>query len=108
MTTISIAVEGVVDEAVMRRLVMHAGEQTGFVYGRDGKTALRARINGTEMVPREKSGRRVGPAYASRLIQYVQEYWRPAVAAERSESLQPAIRCLQKLVKTTDKGSGYS
>ena len=198
---ISIAVEGAVDEAVMRRLVAYAGGQTGSVYGRNGKTALRERINGynqaarhapwvvlvdldndadcappireewvpepapnlcfriavreveawlmadaqtlsrflrvglgtllaepeklerpkdtmvdlarrsrrkdirTDMVPRERSGRRVGPAYASRLIEYIQEHWRPDVAAERSESLQRAIRCLQKLVRTADRGT---
>jgi hypothetical protein len=196
---ISLAVEGAVDEAVMRRLVAHTGGQTGSVYGRNGKTALRARIKGynqaarhapwvvlvdldsdadcappirdewvpepavnlcfriavreveawlmadaqtlsrylgvgsrkilvepeklkrpkeamvnlargsrrkdirADMVPREKSGRRVGPAYPSRLIEYVQEHWRPDVAAERSESLQRAIRCLEKLVKTADR-----
>lgn len=198
--TISIAVEGAVDEAVMRRLVAHAGGQTGSVYGRNGKTALRKRIKGynkaarhapwvvlvdldndadcappildewvpepapnlcfriavreveawlmadaqtlsrflrvglgtllaepeklqrpkdtmvdlarrsrrkdirADMAPREKSGRRVGPAYASRLIEYVQEHWRPDVAAERSESLQRAIHCLRKLVSAADKG----
>ena len=191
---ISIAVEGAVDEAVMRKLVSDAGGQTGSVYGRNGKTALRKRINGynkaarhapwvvlvdldndadcappilnewvpepapnlcfriavreveawlmadaqtlsrflrvglgtllaepeklqrpkdtmvdlarrsrrkdirADMVPREMSSRRVGPAYASRLIEYIQEHWRPDVAAERSESLQRAIHCLQKLV----------
>ena len=199
---ISIAVEGAVDEAVMRRLIAHAGGHTGAVYGRNGKTALRERINGynqaarrapwvvlvdldndadcappmrdewvpepavnlcfriavreveawlmadaqtlsrylsvgsgkilaeperlerpkeamvnlargsrrkdirTDMVPREKSGRRVGPAYASRLIEYVREHWRPDVAAERSESLQRAIHCLENLVKTADRPSG--
>lgn len=201
LAIISIAVEGAVDEAVMRRLVSHAGGRTGSVYGRNGKTALRERINGynqaarhapwvvlvdldndadcappirdewvpepavnfcfrvavreieawlmadaqslsrylsvesgkifaepeklerpkeamvnlargsrrkdirVDMVPREKSGRRVGPAYASRLIEYVRAHWRPDVAAKRSESLQRAIHCLQKLVKTAARGA---
>ena len=51
-----------------------------------------------DMVPRQKSGRRVGPAYASRLIEYVRDHWQPDVAAERSESLQRAIHSLQWLV----------
>ena len=201
-TIISAAVEGHVDEAVVRRLIAHVGGQTGDVYGKNGKTALRQRINGynnaarhapwvvlvdldndadcappicdewipapapnlcfriavreveawlmadaqtlarylgvelgkiatepeklerpkdamvdlarrsrrrdirEDMVPREKSGRRVGPAYASRLIEYVREHWRPKVAAERAESLQRAIHCLHKLVKTVDKETG--
>ena len=180
-TIISAAVEGAVDEAVARKLIAHAGGQTGDVYGKNGKPALRQKINGynnaarrapwivlvdldddadcappihdewipapapnlcfriavrevqawlmadaqtlpeklarpkdtlanlarrsrrrdvcnKDMAPREKSGRRVGPAYASRLIEYVQEYWQPDVAAERSESLRRAIRCLRRLV----------
>ena len=45
-TIISAAVEGDVDEAVVRRLVAHAGGQTGDVYGKNGKPALRRRIDG--------------------------------------------------------------
>ena len=197
--TISAAVEGSVDEAVVRKLVDLAGGRTGDVYGRNGKPALRQRISGynnaahyspwvvlvdlendgdcappvrdewvpeqapnlcfrvvvraveawlmadgqtlasylsvrparipeapeevdnpkdamvalarqsrrkdilQDMVPRERSGRRVGPAYTSRLIEYVQEHWRPEVAAVRSDSLQRAIRCLRRLVDTNRK-----
>ncbi len=54
-----------------------------------------------DMVPRERSGRRVGPAYASRLIEYVKNKWRPDVAASRSESLRRAILCLKRLMQTT-------
>lgn len=198
-TFISAAVEGPVDEAVVRKLVDLAGGRTGGVYGRNGRPALRQRISGynnaarhspwvvlvdleneadcappirdewvpapapnlcfrvvvraveawlmadeqtlasylsvrparipavpeevdhpkdamvslarqsrrkdilQDMVPRERSGRRVGPAYTSRLIEYVQEHWRPEVAAKRSESLQRAIRCLRRLVDTDRK-----
>ena len=194
--TIQVAVEGILDEAVVRRLIAHAGGETGTVYGRNGKPALLNRIKGynnaaqftpwvvvvdldndavcapplrdawlptpaphlcfriavreieawlmadkqtlasylriragsvpeepeglqypkdvmvnlargsrnrdirNDIVPRENSGRRVGPAYVSRLIEYVHENWRPEVAAERAESLCRSIRCLQKLVKT--------
>ena len=39
-----------------------------------------------DMAPREESRRRVGPAYASRLIEYVKNKWRPEVASKRSET----------------------
>ncbi len=52
-----------------------------------------------DMVPREGSGRAVGPAYASRLIEYVQTFWRPGKASEQSESLQRAIDCLRRVVE---------
>jgi hypothetical protein len=192
---VSAAVEGVVDEAVVQRLIAHAGGVTGFVYVRNGKTALRARIGGynnaarlapwivlvdlngehecppplrqawvpdparylcfrvavraveawlmadgenlarflriatsripsepetlddpkrtlvnlarasrlrdlrEDMVPREGSGRSVGPAYPSRVIEYVRSGWRPDVAAGRAASLRRAIACLQRLVR---------
>lgn len=51
-----------------------------------------------DKVPRPSSGRRVGPAYASRLIEYVAKCWRPDVAALRADSLRRAIDCLQRLV----------
>ena len=54
-----------------------------------------------DMAPRQESGRRVGPAYASRLIEYVNNEWRPEVAAGRSDSLRRAIICLKRLVQTT-------
>lgn len=52
-----------------------------------------------DMVPRESSGRAVGPAYSSRLIEYVGNHWRPAEAAERADSLDRAIRCLRRLAQ---------
>ena len=52
-----------------------------------------------DMVPREGSGRSVGPAYASRLIEYVQQFWRPEAAGERSESLRRSIACLRRMIK---------
>jgi hypothetical protein len=44
--TISAAVEGDVDEAVARRLIVQAGAQPGAVYGKHGKAALRNKIHG--------------------------------------------------------------
>jgi len=45
-TVISAAVEGIVDEAVVRKLIAHAGATPGDVYGRQGKSFLRHRIAG--------------------------------------------------------------
>ena len=194
--TISAAVEGLVDEAVVRRLIACAGGHPGPVYGKNGKPALRQKMNGynnaarhtpwvvlvdldadaecapllrqgwlqapapqlcfrvavrqveawlmadaetlatylsvgrhtiptnpealpnaktemvniarrsrrsairQDMVPRERSGRAVGPAYASRLIEYAERHWRPEVAAQRAESLRRAIACLKRLVES--------
>lgn len=192
---ISAAVEGDVDEAVVRRLILDAGGQLGTVYGKNGKQTLRRHINGynnaarhapwfvlvdldrdadcapplrrdwlptparqlcfrvavrqveawlmsdaqtlaaylgvavrrvasdpealdnpklelvnlarrsrrrhirLDMVPREASGRTVGPAYTSRLVEYAGSIWRPDVAADRAHSLDRAVRCLQRLVQ---------
>ena len=192
---ISAAVEGIVDEAVVRRLVAHAGGRTGTVYGKKGKAHLRQKIGGynnaarhapwivlvdldheeecapplragwipqpasnlcfrvavreieawlmadaetiaaylsvaqsripadpenlehskiemvnlarrsrrraigKDMVPREGSGRSVGPAYTSRLVEYVENRWRPDIAAPRAESLRRAIACLERLIR---------
>jgi hypothetical protein len=191
---ISAAVEGMVDEAVARTLIAHAGAVVGDVYGTHGKAYLRQKITGynnaarrspwlvlvdldgdehcappllntwlpqlaphlcfrvavreveawlmadserlaaflyisrkkipgnpetlqdpkaemvklarssnrpairDDMTPRERSGRRVGPAYASRLIEFASSFWRPGVAAERSDSLGRAINCLRRLI----------
>ena len=196
---ISAAVEGDVDEAIVRKLVAHAGGQIGSVYGKNGKPMLRKKIKGynnaarrspwlvlidldddadcappvreewipdpaphlcfriavreveawlmadgptlarflsvsvnkipaepeklsrpknamlnlarqsrrtiirEDMVPRKKSGRRVGPAYPSRLVEYVRNHWQPDVAAQHSESLKRSIDCLHRLVRITGK-----
>lgn len=55
-----------------------------------------------DMVPRPGSGRRVGAAYTSRLIEFAQSEemgWRPEVAAKRSPSL---ARCLKRLNEAID------
>ena len=51
-----------------------------------------------DMVPRQGSGRSVGPAYSSRMIEYIDRHWRPQVAAHRADSLRRAIACLKALV----------
>jgi hypothetical protein len=47
-----------------------------------------------DMVPMQASGRKTGPNYAGRLIEFATRRWRPDVAAERADSLN---RCLQRL-----------
>lgn len=54
-----------------------------------------------DMVPRPGSGRRVGPAYASRLIEFATEKvtgWRPDVAAAHSPSLARSVRRIRSLL----------
>jgi len=192
-TVVSAAVEGIVDEAVVRTVIAHAGAVAGDVYGKQGKEYLRQKIAGynnaarrspwivlvdldreqecpppllnawlaqpapnlcfrvavreveawlmadverlaaflrvarntipanpeglddpktamvnlarsskrmairEDMTPRPGSGRQVGPAYSSRLIEFVSSFWRPDVAAMRSDSLRRAIDCLRRL-----------
>lgn len=43
---ITAAVEGIVDEAVVRRLVHHVGATAGDIHGKNGKASLRLRIRG--------------------------------------------------------------
>ena len=198
MVVISAAVEGLIDEAVVKRLIIEAGATVGPVYGKQGKQPLRAAIKGynnagrhrpwivlidldqdadcapnlcrawisdkspklcfrvavreieswllsdresiakflsvpisriptdaesvlspkqtmvnlaamskrrsirEDMVPRPGSGRSVGPAYTSRLVEYVQSpepLWRPKRAASHTPSLQRCMKCLEQLVR---------
>ncbi len=53
-----------------------------------------------DMIPREGSGRKVGPAYNSRLIEFIQDSrkgWRPDVAANNADSLQRCLRVITGL-----------
>lgn len=52
-----------------------------------------------DMVPRPGSGRSVGPAYSSRLIEFAANYWRPQVAVEQCDSLRRATECLMRLAR---------
>jgi hypothetical protein len=54
-----------------------------------------------DMVPRPGSGRRVGPAYSSRLIEFArdeQRGWRPRQAARNADSLARCLAALQRVV----------
>lgn len=55
-----------------------------------------------DLVPRENSGRKIGPLYNARLTEFLQDGlrgWRPAQAMRNSESLK---RCVERL-RTIDK-----
>jgi hypothetical protein len=51
-----------------------------------------------DMVPRPESQREVGPAYTSRLIEFVRDHWRPGVASKRVDSLKRAMECLKRVI----------
>jgi hypothetical protein len=64
--------------------------------------ASRRRAIREDMVPRPGSGRTVGPAYVSRLIEFVSNSssgWRPDIAAERANSLLRTIASLHTLTE---------
>jgi len=53
-----------------------------------------------DMVPRERSGSRVGPGYPGRLVEFVvaaEHPWRPDVAMQHSDSLRRCVETLQAL-----------
>lgn len=52
-----------------------------------------------DMVPRPGSGRQVGPAYTSRLVEFVERHWRPGVAARSADSLRRCLKRLDQLVR---------
>lgn len=51
-----------------------------------------------DMVPRPNSGRSEGPAYSSRLIEFVTNLWRPAAATRYSDSLRRCRNAIDELV----------
>jgi hypothetical protein len=53
-----------------------------------------------DMTPRPASGRLVGPAYTSRLIEYVQGDWRPDTAAHHADSLLRLCNRVTELIGT--------
>jgi hypothetical protein len=54
-----------------------------------------------DMVPRPGSGRSVGPAYSSRLIEFAETHWRPPAAARHADSLRRFLTRLTDLAKAT-------
>jgi len=57
----------------------------------------RSRSIREDLVPRQMSGARVGPLYVPRLKDFVDNYWRPDVAAHESDSLRRCILALSTL-----------
>jgi hypothetical protein len=55
-----------------------------------------------DVVPRQGTTGRVGPAYTARLIEFAARSWRPKIAARRSSSLR---RCLDSLTLWTEPPS---
>jgi hypothetical protein len=53
-----------------------------------------------DMTPRPASGRSVGPAYTSRLIEYTQSNWRPDIAARHADSLLRLCNRVTELIGT--------
>jgi len=71
----------------------------------DAKQALvnvarrsRRRAIREDMVPREGSGRQVGAAYASRVIEFVTASWEPGAAAAAAPSLRRCLDALTQMV----------
>jgi hypothetical protein len=54
-----------------------------------------------DMVPRHRSGRPVGPAYTSRMIEFAETLWHPEVAEQDADSLR---RCRRRLLELIGKG----
>jgi hypothetical protein len=57
----------------------------------------RSRAVREDMVPRPGSGRAVGAAYASRMIEFAESHWTPEVAAMCAPSLARALACLRRI-----------
>ncbi|MGA2742965.1 MAG: hypothetical protein ABSG65_36700 [Bryobacteraceae bacterium] len=61
--------------------------------------ARRAEIR-RDLVPRPASGRPTGPGYTARMLEFVQDHWRPVVAESNSDSLR---RCRKGLLEMGTK-----
>lgn len=59
-----------------------------------------------DMVPRPGSGRSVGPAYASRLIEFAQGMWNPQEAARPSDSLRRSMIRLEASITAYRRSAG--
>ena len=54
-----------------------------------------------DLVPRASSGAKVGPLYPARITEFVENFWRPEVAAQHSISISRCINALSKLMTST-------
>ncbi|MHB8835976.1 MAG: hypothetical protein ACYC9Y_09730 [Candidatus Methylomirabilia bacterium] len=53
----------------------------------------------SDVVPQEGSLGVVGRGYTPRMTEFIEEHWRPVVAARRSESLRRAMRAVREAVR---------
>lgn len=51
----------------------------------------------SDIVPDPCGGRRTGPGYVYRIAEFVDEHWRPEIAAASSDSLRRCLRALLRL-----------
>ena len=56
-----------------------------------------------DMVPKPGFGRKIGPGYETRLIEFALKHWRPDVARKLSPSLERTIRALERFAKELDR-----
>lgn len=57
-----------------------------------------------DMVPRDGSGRLVGPGYNARLMEFAQRHWDPQRGAQRAPSLEGLFRCLRRILEALQNG----
>jgi hypothetical protein len=130
--TVSVSgiVEGEVDAACFRKLLVHVGAVQNILRVEQGKSRRflsvniakvsktpeqldnpkEQMINLARMSPNSKTrkamvprpGARSGPAYTSYMIEYIQEYWRPAEAIRNADSLRRAVGCLRRLLEIAE------
>lgn len=55
-----------------------------------------------EMVPRQGSGRTIGPGYTACMVQFAKTMWRPDVAREQCESLSRLLACVKQVADDWD------
>lgn len=64
--------------------------------------ARRSRSRGVreDIAPPRHWSAKVGPAYVSRMKEFVERFWNPLSARQNAPSLDRAIRCLVRLIRT--------
>lgn len=67
----------------------------------------RSRSVSAQLVPRPGSGRKVGPGYASAIIEFAERRWDPEIAAQASPSLARSLRSLGSF-RDYLNGAGFS
>ncbi len=50
-----------------------------------------------DIVPSQESGASVGPLYSAGLIEFTNNYWRPEIATQHSDSLRRCLNALSTL-----------